>query len=112
MRYPSLVRQKDCKTDISVTIYTNEIDEDGAPVVLLSENLKCNYQGSAKHRYDAEHNIVELVGVALFNGDPFHAVSEISNGEAVVFGEKRQIAKGTKERNPDGTVNYTRLELK
>lgn len=112
MRYPSLVREKDCKTEITVTIYKNELDEDGAPVVVLSENLKCNYQGSAKRRYDAEHNIVELVGVALFNGDPFHTVSEISNGEVVVYGEKRQIAKGTKERNPDGTVNYTRLELK
>ena len=112
MRYPSLVREKDCRTEISVTIYSQDVSEDGGPVVLLSETLKCNYQGSAKRRYDAEHNIVELVGVALFNGDPFSTLSEISSGEAVVFGEKRQIVKGTKERNPDGTVNYTRLELK
>lgn len=112
MRYPSLVRAKECKTDISVKIYSQDISEDGGPTVLLSETLKCNYQGSAKRRFDAEHNIVELVGVALFHGDPFPTVSEISSGEVVVFGEKRQISKGTKERNPDGTVNYTRLELK
>lgn len=112
MIYPSLVRKKDCKTDISVVIYTNDIGEDGEPITYISENLKCNYQGSAKCRYDAEHKIVELVGVALFNGDPFPTISEITSGEVVVFGDKRQISKGIKERNPDGSVNYTRLELK
>lgn len=112
MKYPSLVRKKDCKTDILVKIYSQDIGEDGEPIILCCEYLKCNYQGSAKRRFDAEHNIIELVGVALFHGDPFTSVSEISSGEVIVFNEKRQIVKGTKERNPDGSVNYTRLELK
>ena len=113
MKYPYLVREKDCKTDIIVTIYAKDIGEDGEPITLLSNaHLKCNYQGSAKKRYDSEHHIVELVGVALFHGDVFQNISEITSGEVVVFGEKRQIVSGTKERNPDGSVNYTRLELK
>jgi hypothetical protein len=28
-----------------------------------------------------------------------------------VFGEKRTIAKGVKARNPDGSVNYTELDV-
>lgn len=112
MKYPSLVREKDCKTDITVVVYSQDIGEDGEPITIFSDNLKCNYQGSGKRRYDAEHNIVELVGVALLHGDAFPTITEITSGEVVVYGEKRQIVKGTKERNPDGSVNYTRLELK
>lgn len=113
MRYPQLVRDRDCKTAIDVVIYSQNTGEDGEPIILFSkQKMKCNYQGSAKRRYDAEHNIVELNGVALFNGDAFHTITEITSGEVIVFGEKRQIIKGTKERNPDGSVNYTRLELK
>lgn len=112
MKYPSLVRERDCKTEIAVTIYSQDIGEDGEPITIFSGELKCNYQGSAKRRFDAEHNIVELVGVALFSGDPFNTINEITSGEVIVFGEKRMIVRGVKERNPDGTINYTRLELK
>ena len=29
----------------------------------------------------------------------------------MVCGQERRIFRGTRERNPDGTVNYTRLEV-
>ena len=34
-----------------------------------------------------------------------------SPGTVIVNGIKRRIYRGTKARNPDGTVNYTKLEL-
>ena len=34
-----------------------------------------------------------------------------SGGTVTVFGETRRIVQGTKNRNPDGTVNYCTLEV-
>ena len=35
----------------------------------------------------------------------------ITKGDITVFGVTRHIYKGTKCRNPDGTVNYVRLDV-
>ena len=51
------------------------------------------------------------VSKTLFYGDIAPDVPVISCGVATVFGVERTIISGEKARNPDGTVNYTRLEL-
>ena len=48
MKYPSLVRKQDCKTDIHVVLYSDEISEEGAPIIVLEDDFKCNYQNKAK----------------------------------------------------------------
>lgn len=111
MRWPALVPGALCKTPIRVVIYLEGIDEDGAPVEHLTVNAVCNWQDSARTvRTDQEH-FVRLSGVALFPGDLCPGVAAINGGEVTVFGERRTILSGSKCRNPDGTVNYTRLEL-
>ena len=45
------------------------------------------------------------------HGDPIFAAPAIVGGEITVFGVKRRIWQGEKARNPDGTVNYTRLDV-
>ena len=116
MKYPGLVRPAQCKVPIRVTIEAEEIDEDGAPVAAFETDLTCNYQSSAKkvpirQNDSGQKEYVQISGVALFNGDIAPDLSDISSGSVVIFGETRQIAQGSKARNPDGTVNYTRLEL-
>jgi hypothetical protein len=36
----------------------------------------------------------------------------IASGHVIIFGQKREIVKGTKARNLDGSVNYTRLDVR
>ena len=48
MKYPSLVRKQDCKTDIHVVLYSDDISEEGAPQIALEDDFKCNYQNKAK----------------------------------------------------------------
>ena len=83
MIYPKLVREKECKTDIHVVLYKEEVTEYGEPIIALEKDLKCNYQD----------------------------IPDISGGTVTVFGETRNIYQGTKARNPDGTVNFTELEI-
>lgn len=111
MIYPSLVRKKDCKTDIHVILYEENTTEDGAPEIVLDKDLKCNYQDSAKRVLTTEKVIIQINGVALFYEDFAPDIPVISSGKVTIFGETREIYQGTKARNPDGTVNYIKLEI-
>lgn len=111
MVYPKLVREENCKTDIHVILYNEETSEDGEPIIALEDDFKCNYQDKAKRVLTAEKVIIELTARAYFIGDIAPELPVISGGQITVFGETRRIYQGTKARNPDGTVNYTLLEI-
>lgn len=111
MRYPSLVPEKLCKTDIYVKLENEGISKDGAPLPAFSASLKCNYQDGGKRILTEEQKLIEVSGTALFGGDICPELPNITSGTVSVHGVTRKIAEGRKHRNPDGTVNYTELRL-
>lgn len=129
MKFPSLVKKQFCKIPVEVTIYGEGITEDGSPVIAFecknlypSENLYpsnilcggnavCNVQSKAKTVYTKEQKIVQVSAVLLFDGDIAPDCPNLSGGFAVLDGIKRNIVQGIKHRNPDGTVNFTELDV-
>lgn len=111
MKYPCLVQKRFCKTSVKVVLYAEEIGEDGEPLEALNKELLCNYQDKAKTVITAEKKLVNLTAQAYFTGDIAPDLPIIGGGELTVNGVKRRIYQGEKARNPDGTVNYTRLDL-
>ena len=111
MVYPQLVRKKECKTDIHVVLYAEGTTEDGEPIIALEDDFKCNYQDKAKRVLSAEKVVIQLTAKAYFIGDIAPDLAVISGGLVTVFGETRSIYQGSKARNPDGTVNFTELEI-
>ena len=111
MNYPKLVRKEQCKTDIHVVLYGERTTEDGEPVIALEDDFKCNYQDKAKRVLSAEKVVIQLTAKAYFIGDIAPDLAVISGGLVTVFGETRSIYQGSKARNPDGTVNFTELEI-
>lgn len=111
MKYPPLVPAAVCKIPVTLTVYADELSEDGAPVVAATFTGRCNYQDSAQRVYTDDKHYIQLSGKALFNGDIFPELPVIAEGTAVIFGETRKIYRGTKARNPDGSVNYTEIQL-
>lgn len=111
MKFPYLVPKKMCKTQIQIILYQEGISEEGEPLEALTIETLCNYQDKAKRVMDAEHRLIQIEGTALIPGDIAPNLANISDGEVTVFGVKRRIYRGCKNRNPDGTVNYTSLEL-
>ena len=97
MIYPKLVPDSVCKTPIHI--------------VIEEEGLKCNWQDSAKTVLTGQQKYVRITGKALFNGDICPNVPVISSGYGIIFGERREICEGIKNRNPDGTVNYTEVRF-
>ena len=109
MGFPKLVRG--AKTPVHVVITAEDMNEYGGRDVLLDCNLVCNYQDAASVRHTAEKQTPTITGTIYIDGDILPGVAVISCGHVVIFGETRKIAKGTKARNLDGSVNYTRLEV-
>lgn len=108
MGFPKLVRNP--KTLVHV-IVTSDANEFGEPEVLLDKDFLCNYQDAASVKYTADKRSLEITGTIYIDGDILPAVSVIASGSVKIFGAEREIAKGTKARNLDGSVNYTRLDV-
>lgn len=111
MKWPCLVPAAFCKTDIKLELEQEGISEDGEPLKPFYYEGKCNYQDSAKRILTDGKKTVVISGVAMFPGDICEELPVISGGTAIVHGAKRRVAKGTKARNPDDTVNYTEVLL-
>ena len=111
MKYPSLVRKQDCKTDIHVVLYSDEISEEGAPIIVLENDFKCNYQNKAKRVLTDEKVSVQVTGTCLFHEDIAPNITDLHSGKVIIFGKERDIAQGIKARNPDGSVNYVELDI-
>lgn len=109
MTYPKLVPRWVCRTDILIEVQDGET-ENGEANFTSEISLKCNFQGRDQYTVDADKHTVTYSATALFDGDIFPGVNEIA-GRATVYDRVYRIASCYKARNPDGTVNYTRLEL-
>ena len=111
MKYPCLIPKRLCRTDIVCKFDQEGLNKYGEPLETITYYGKCNYQDKAKRVMTNEQKIVQVTGSALVCGDIAPDVPVISCGVATVCGVERAIVSGEKARNPDGTVNYTRLEL-
>lgn len=111
MKYPCLVSKKYCKTPIHIEIHSEDTDRFGQPLTLFSADLMCNYQSTGKTVLTAQKQLVQLTAQAFFVGDICPNIPEITKGTVIVNGISRDIFSGTKARNPDGTVNYVRLDI-
>ena len=107
--WPRLVPLRVCRTPCRVVL-TDGTGEDGCPDNWAVLNLKCNWQDKPRQVLNAERQVIHLGGTALFNGDIAPKL-DVLTGTVELYGREWAIHKGVKCRNPDGTVNYTRLEL-
>lgn len=110
MKYPELVPDRVCTTPI--TIYREGgLNKDGSPKRTVIFEGNCNYSEKTYQRMTAQKQLVTLNATALFNGDIAPDVDSIEGDVQVLHGRHRRIYASQKAFNPDGTVNYTRLEL-
>ena len=111
LKYPCLVQKAFCKTPVHIELEQEGLTVYGRKLPKMIIDTKCNYQDGARTELTADKKLITINGRALFPGDIAPELSVISGGTITVNGETRKIAKGIKARNPDGTVNYTQLEV-
>lgn len=112
MRWPRLVMDFAQSTPVDVIIELEGFDRDGAPIEGASWSGPVNWQDRARRVYNRDNVEIEVTASLYADGDICPQVSSITGGTVEAFGDERAIVQGTKGRNPDGTVNYTRLELR
>lgn len=112
MRWPRLVVPFTQSTRIEAVVDADGIDEDGAPIQGARWSGLCNWQDQTAEVYSKEKASTEVMASLYIDGDPFPRLAIIAGGTVDAFGSEMTIIRGTKGRNPDGTVNFTRLELK
>lgn len=111
MKYPCLVPERICKIPIHVHLESEEINNLGEPAQVLDLDVMCNFQDKAKTVLTAEKKLVQVTGTAMFPGDIAPDFPTLSCGNVRVFEQERRIEQGMKARNPDGTVNFCKLEV-
>lgn len=87
------------------------LDDDGAPIVVGSWSGKCNFSEKVRRVQNKDGQWVSLAGVLHMKGDILPGVEFSSGLAAVAHGREHIIAGYSRPRNPDGTVNHTRIEL-
>ena len=110
MAFPKLVRNP--KTPVRVIVTAAEPNEFNETATLLDADFLCNYQDAATVKHTADKRTLEIAGTVYIDGDILPGAAVISSGRVVIFGERREIVSGTKARNLDGSVNYTRLDVR
>ena len=97
-------------TPCTITLFDG-LDIDGSPKTVGQWEGKVNYSESASRVQDKDGLWIKLSGVIHVRGDILPGV-QFQDGEASVEGmEARRIVGYSRPRNPDGSVNHTRLEL-
>lgn len=112
MKYPQIVPNMVCTTPVHLILNGEDLNRYGQPMEVLNLDTTCNYQCTSQRTIEDKQIVIKTVATLLFNGDIVPELEEITSGTAEISGEVRQIEKGSKVRNPDGTVNYTRIYLK
>lgn len=112
MTFPCLVRPEVCRTPLRLVLEAEEINEDGAPVTALEWSGTCNWQDGGRTELTEEQKYVRVAGRAYIPGDIAPELAVISGGWGEIFGARREILRGIKARNLDGTVNYTEVRFR
>lgn len=112
LKWPQLVPPQACCTPITVRLQTG-LNLDGSPKRETVYEGKCNYSERSRQVVNAERQLIQLNACALIPGDI--APGRDISGEVVIHGAGaetvRVIYSASRARNPDGTVNFTQLEL-
>lgn len=135
MKYPKLVPKRLCNTTVRV-LFSGNLNIEGLPEKKLIYDGKCNLLNCSKTVFTSNKREQTIEAVALFDGDIAPYMQKIAgdvtvsvvesldceSGEMIqaessdpllfdTFGDLHQIFRGTRAHNPDGSVNYTKLEL-
>jgi len=97
------------RVDVTITLYGG-LGEDGGPVEVGAWSGKANWSEKVKRVQDGQGQWIALSGALHIGGDILPGV-QFDNGEVEVDGVVRNIVSYSRPRNPDGSVNHTRIEL-
>ncbi len=110
MKYPKLVQPFTCTTAVTVTL-TGDNGEQGEPTVAKVIKTLCNQQTSVHNVHQNDRYVQKQKTTLLFDGPLAETDAQLKGYVQFAVDCKVNIISGFMARNPDGSVNYTKLEL-
>lgn len=99
------------RTPCHVTIDQEGLNEDGEQLTALEIDAKCCFSEKRKQIMNAEKQIIQLEGQAMFIEDIAPNVPSACTGTFTVGTSTYKIHSLKRPRNPDTSVHHTSLEL-
>lgn len=96
---------------VPITVYLTKLGRNGNTEVVNSYDGLCNFSESGKRVKSSNGEWVHLAGIVHIGEDIFPDAKHIE-GYVIFRDKKYHIENSSRPRNPDGTVNHTRLELR
>lgn len=109
MGYPKLVRI--ARTPVHVALYKPDINEFGERETAACGDFFCNHQSGGEITYGEQKQRIQLIGSLLFDGDICPDCDNPVDGKVKLGETEFRAVRVQKHRNPDGTVNYTRIDI-
>ena len=97
-------------TKCTITLHDG-LGRDGAPSIAGEWTGLVNFSEKARRVQNDDGQWIQLAGVIHVKGDILPGIQFVDGVAKVEGYPERQIIGYTRPRNPDGTVNHTRLEL-
>lgn len=110
MKWPRLIAPWACRVPVTLRL-AQGVWEDGAPQAAPPIQALCSLDERQHQVLDKERRMVRLAAVLLFDGDPAPGMAEIAGRVELADGRCWDILRAERARDPDGGVNYTRLEV-
>ena len=98
-------------TPCTVELFGDAVNQDGEQETKHVGTFDCIFDEKSRRVITADGKEILSSSSVLIEGD-IAPGTDISSGRVKVNGGFREIANAARLRNPDGTVNHTRLELK
>lgn len=112
MKYPKIPNIF-LNTDVDLTVTSSKTGTNGKAEVILQKKFKCNYQSANEKNSSDYERSTGVTAVIIISGNIFKSDVNLScGGSAVVKGVKHTITNISLVRNPDGTVNFTKVLTK
>ena len=108
MKYPPLVLPCVCKTPVKV-ILTGENTDQGESTVFKTIETKCNRQTTVQNFRENERYIQKTKTTLYFSEALAGEDSQLKGYVEFAVDCKMDIISGILTRNPDGSVNHTKL---
>ena len=97
-------------TPCTVELLSDTVNADGEQVMVRLGMFRCIFDEKRRRVLTADGKEIQSSSSVLIEGDIAPGM-DLASGRVQVHGENREIAAASRIRNPDGTVNHTRLEL-
>ena len=109
MGYPKLVRI--ARTPVHVELFKAECNDYNERETAVCGDFLCNHQSGGEIAYGEQKQRIQLAGTLLFDGDICPDCDSPVDGRLTLLGSEFRAVRVQKHRNPDGSVNYTRIDV-